>query len=638
AYILSSSAAVLTGTVTNIDSGDPVDSALVQIYNDVNELAGENWSDENGVYHVNDLDNGVYNAVVTAELYLQLTADEITVLLPDTNTYNFQLTPYYESDIETIQTIHETGDWVLTSGIVTQPTNTVSFENTDYYIQDATGYGVRIYSVDPWIIYDDALRGDEISLLARIDEIDGVTQLTEFMHFEWLSYDNELPEPITGSTGEIAENFAMEGSWAHLAGYLLDDPPDEGDYTVRLDDSSGALNIYISDDTGIDLTEFGEGDWLIVEGVISVMNEEVCIIPSLEEDVYQNPMYAPYDLRGTLTDEIFGEVTLSWEHDVLGEGEELIYDNDTYTGTFYWIGNTPSVRFSPDDPCQLLALRFLIDAINIGGRFNAVVYDWDEDAPDTEFSWSFPQTGIERGLHWYIVDLNRENIYYDEDFVAGFGSLDDITRLAYDSNLNNHRSWDFNGEEWTAWTEAYLIRAVVLYGAEEIVELHPETSNSELDEFLEFIIYRDNVEIARTSSREYIETLPDTGFYSYRVSAYYNEGETALAGPVTIDWHLENAPDEAENNIPKSWNVYQPYPNPFNSEVHVTVDIPYQTSLNITVMDILGREVALLQEGNMIPGTHNFQWSAYQDASGIYFIRVSSGTGFSDVRKILLLR
>ncbi len=69
----------------------------------------------------------------------------------------------------------------------------------------------------------------------------------------------------------------------------------------------------------------------------------------------------------------------------------------------------------------------------------------------------------------------------------------------------------------------------------------------------------------------------------------------------------------------------QNYPNPFNPStvIRYTLDAGRPTSLK--VYDVLGREVAVLVDGVMSPGTHSVTFDGSGLASGVYLYRLESG-------------
>lgn len=94
------------------------------------------------------------------------------------------------------------------------------------------------------------------------------------------------------------------------------------------------------------------------------------------------------------------------------------------------------------------------------------------------------------------------------------------------------------------------------------------------------------------------------------------------------------------STIPKEFKLYQNYPNPFNPGTTIKFDIPnkgVQPLVKIVVYDIIGREVAVLFNDKLSPGTYTIKWSADAVASGVYFYKLTAGD-FSDVKKLILLK
>ncbi|MGV8048801.1 MAG: carboxypeptidase regulatory-like domain-containing protein [Anaerolineaceae bacterium] len=55
-------------------------------------------------------------------------------------------------------------------------------------------------------------------------------------------------------------------------------------------------------------------------------------------------------------------------------------------------------------------------------------------------------------------------------------------------------------------------------------------------DFLYFVVKRDGAQVGVTNNTTFTETLPAYGVYSYTVQAVFDEGNSAPAGPVTIEW------------------------------------------------------------------------------------------------------
>ena len=82
------------------------------------------------------------------------------------------------------------------------------------------------------------------------------------------------------------------------------------------------------------------------------------------------------------------------------------------------------------------------------------------------------------------------------------------------------------------------------------------------------------------------------------------------------------------NEVPASYKLYQNYPNPFNPSTTIEYDLPEKTKVNLTVFDILGREVAVLINEEQEVGTYRLQFDSGKIrnglASGVYLLRMST--------------
>jgi len=93
--------------------------------------------------------------------------------------------------------------------------------------------------------------------------------------------------------------------------------------------------------------------------------------------------------------------------------------------------------------------------------------------------------------------------------------------------------------------------------------------------------------------------------------------------------------------VPASYKLYQNYPNPFNPSTTIEYDLPEKTKVNLTVFDILGREVAVLINEEQEVGTYRLQFDSGKIrnglASGVYLLRMSTDN-YKITKKMLLLK
>ncbi len=100
--------------------------------------------------------------------------------------------------------------------------------------------------------------------------------------------------------------------------------------------------------------------------------------------------------------------------------------------------------------------------------------------------------------------------------------------------------------------------------------------------------------------------------------------------------------DDGEPALPKAFSLGQNYPNPFNAETAIGFSLPPGGDCRLEIIDILGRIVKDIDLRGLPPGNQTVTWDARDNsgrdvASGVYFYRLSFGSG-SQTRKMVLLK
>jgi hypothetical protein len=113
----------------------------------------------------------------------------------------------------------------------------------------------------------------------------------------------------------------------------------------------------------------------------------------------------------------------------------------------------------------------------------------------------------------------------------------------------------------------------------------------------------------------------------------------------TVKYQQTVAIKQNQNNIPCTFSISQNYPNPFNPSTKIKFDIPNfplmkgarGMSVQLTIYDLLGREVATLVNQQLQPGLYEVEFDASNYPSGVYFYRLTSGD-FTSTQKMVLLK
>jgi hypothetical protein len=94
---------------------------------------------------------------------------------------------------------------------------------------------------------------------------------------------------------------------------------------------------------------------------------------------------------------------------------------------------------------------------------------------------------------------------------------------------------------------------------------------------------------------------------------------------------------ESASPIPSNFSLEQNYPNPFNPSTTITFSLPVASRTSLRVFDLLGKEVAVLAQGELTAGVHACEWNGADLPSGVYLYRLETSQ-FAETRRLVLLK
>lgn len=89
---------------------------------------------------------------------------------------------------------------------------------------------------------------------------------------------------------------------------------------------------------------------------------------------------------------------------------------------------------------------------------------------------------------------------------------------------------------------------------------------------------------------------------------------------------------------PDRFHLYQNYPNPFNPLTVISYKLPAVSDVELSIYNILGQKVATLVSERQAPGDYAVAWDASGFPSGVYVCRLSTASGFTQTKKLILLK
>ncbi len=92
-----------------------------------------------------------------------------------------------------------------------------------------------------------------------------------------------------------------------------------------------------------------------------------------------------------------------------------------------------------------------------------------------------------------------------------------------------------------------------------------------------------------------------------------------------------------EQDMKMDYKLEQNYPNPFNPSTVISFTLPKAGLTKLSVFNILGQEVAVLENKELLSGTYEYKFDASNLSSGIYFYKLQSNKYLS-IKKMMLIK
>lgn len=89
--------------------------------------------------------------------------------------------------------------------------------------------------------------------------------------------------------------------------------------------------------------------------------------------------------------------------------------------------------------------------------------------------------------------------------------------------------------------------------------------------------------------------------------------------------------------MPVSYNLFNPYPNPFNPSTTIVFDLPEKSFVSIKMYSITGEEIRTILNEQMDAGRRHFLIDGNGLSSGVYLIRMISND-FVTTKKIIMMK
>jgi len=247
----------------------------------------------------------------------------------------------------------------------------------------------------------------------------------------------------------------------------------------------------------------------------------------------------------------------------------------------------------------------------------------------------------EVGPYFLILDNENMNQYLES------GTWYTSNAQAYGSS--SRYAW-LNGGSWATFFDK-----VPTSGEYNIYEIVPTTINASNKAVYHIYIgnvHIDSIEINQNigSGSWYLigrYTLPADSTIRIDVTdpGGSTVGQVLRADAIKIQWanQLTIQDEEKPIMLPTEYGLGVPYPNPFNSTVHIPWKSPHGGSVRLTIYDLRGKRIKRLIDKNIAEGHYSTPWNGTNSAgnavaSGTYFILLEGNNNKTFKQKVMYLK
>ncbi len=354
-----------------------------------------------------------------------------------------------------------------------------------------------------------------------------------------------------------------------------------GDYQL----DNGARNTYL-----ILLDDGGNTIWEIVLGgeMVDERTFTGCQLTNGNFVFGGNIRYA----IGATTDFHIGcvdvEGNLLWEHEFGGEGDDIVRRmRPLPTGGFVLVGEVELFPEAPGPHDELYVAKFTEDGDSVWTSLIGTTGDEECNGLEIDSNGDLVIAGSTKG---------------------GFGDSWDLYLVKVDSLGNTDWTWSYQTPNLE------FGKSIVEHVPGEYVVTGKTTYNTDASGSL-FLLKVVETPVVTTTSLEDITTFESLG------PGLASEGTSITVAPMA-----------------SGWTLHPVMPNPTNAGAVVSMTVPQAGELQAVVYNSLGREVAVLHNGMLTAGTHQFAFMGNDLASGVYFVRALVPGQMNEVQRITIVR
>ncbi len=247
----------------------------------------------------------------------------------------------------------------------------------------------------------------------------------------------------------------------------------------------------------------------------------------------------------------------------------------------------------------------------------------------TDQNGAYSITGIIPNNKFYVAMTVKAGYVFSYTRIDNLGSLD----LVYDIDLTPESAPSGNDSSIVSGTIMSPGSQTGSLTAVANVQLKFTSGNQNINA----VTNAEGKYTAKVPLNSYTVSVTATGYNTVTLSGI-QVGQTGATLNAVLKNNVTGVGSDEGSSAPTNFIIMDAFPSPFNPSTTIQFSLPEQGYATVRVYNILGKEVALLAEGEFTGGTnHRVTFDASNLSSGIYFARLEFKSQ-SVMRKVMLMK
>lgn len=178
------------------------------------------------------------------------------------------------------------------------------------------------------------------------------------------------------------------------------------------------------------------------------------------------------------------------------------------------------------------------------------------------------------------------------------------------------------------WNDAHA--SLIAWGDDSMKSLKQGFDN---DEKILFRVWQSETQTEIGGDNGTVVITYDDGEPFLSVDGRYGDGAIMLISGLVAE--TEVGTGSGVEALAQELRIAGNYPNPFQNSTTIAFDVPATSDVSISAFNLLGQKVASIYEGRVVAGSHSVNWDAIGIPSGVYLLRVETGTAARTTRAVI---